>query len=320
MNSIRFDGRVAVVTGAGNGLGRSYAMELARHGASVVVNDLGCGFYGKDSSPESADRVVDEIKAAGGRAVASYDSVSTRAGGSAIIQRALDAFGRIDIVINNAGNQRNGLFEDLTDEMIDPVLETHLKGAFYVTQPAYREMKKQGYGRILFVGSQSAVFGNPCRANYSAAKGSMIGLMNVVAIEGAPHGIIANVLLPNAIVSRPAAVAQETRPDAAFLAEASKHVGVFKDSFKPEFVAPMAAFLVSEACKTSQGMYSVLGNRYARVFIGLPPGWLSEIDSPPSIDDIRSHLPEIEGMERFTRPLSGLDEMKAVAEQVRAQR
>jgi len=320
MEEIAFKGRVAVVTGAGNGLGRSHALELARRGAAVVVNDLGCGFTGQGSSPERADAVVDEIRRAGGKAVSSYDSVATRDGGAAIVQTALDAFGRIDIVINNAGNQRNALFEDLTDEMIDSVLATHLKGAFHVTQPAFREMKRQGYGRVLFTGSQSAVFGNPYRANYAAAKGAMIGLMNVIAIEGEPHGIAVNILLPNAAVSRPpvpGAPPASERPDAAYIAEASKHVAVLKDSFKAEFVTPMAVYLVSERCTTSHGMYSVLGHRYARIFIGAPDGWLGSAHTPPLPEDIAAHLAEIEDTSVFTRPMCGLEEMQSVTARVR---
>jgi NAD(P)-dependent dehydrogenase (short-subunit alcohol dehydrogenase family) len=220
-------------------------------------------------------------------------------------------------VINNAGNQRNALFEDLTDDMIDAVLETHLKGAYYVTQPAWREMKKQGYGRILLVGSQSAMFGNPCRGNYAAAKGAMVGMMNVLAQEGKAHGIVVNLLLPNAIVARSGAKPEGERPDAAFLAEAAQHVGVFQQAMRPEFVAPMAAYLVSEACQTSQGMYSVLGNRYARAFVGLPDGWLAPLDAPPTVEDIQQHLAEIEETTSFIRPLSGVDEMKSVADRVR---
>jgi NAD(P)-dependent dehydrogenase (short-subunit alcohol dehydrogenase family) len=159
--TISFDGRVAVVTGGGNGLGRDYCLNLAARGARVVVNDLGGTGAGQGASHGAADRVVEEIRAAGGQAVASHDSVATREGGAAIIATAMQAFGRVDIVINNAGFLRNNRFEDLSDEQIDAVMNVHLKGAFYVTQPAYRVMKDQGYGRILFTASASGLYGHP---------------------------------------------------------------------------------------------------------------------------------------------------------------
>src|SRR6266853_4747557 len=160
MSKINFDGRVAIITGGGNGLGRDYCLELAKRGAKVLVNDLGGSAAGQGQSRSAADRVVDEIKTAGGHAVPSYDSVSTRAGGQAIVDAAMKAFGRVDIVINNAGFLRNNRFEDITDSQIDALVDVHLKGAFYVSQPAYKAMKANRYGRFLFTGSTSAMFGH----------------------------------------------------------------------------------------------------------------------------------------------------------------
>ncbi|WP_237449883.1 SDR family NAD(P)-dependent oxidoreductase [Novosphingobium silvae] len=199
MDKIRFDDRVAIVTGAGGGLGRTYALELARRGARVVVNDLGGSGAGVGASKTAADSVVEEIRAAGGQAIASHESVASRESGAAIVQAALDEWGKVDILISNAGFLRNNRFEDLSDDQIDPVLDVHLKGAFYVGQPAYRAMRANGYGRILFTGSASAMFGHAWQANYAAGKGGLMGLSHVVAIEGSACGIQSNVLLPTAL-------------------------------------------------------------------------------------------------------------------------
>lgn len=178
--TIRFDGRVGIVTGAGGGLGRAYVMELARLGARVVVNDIAYG---------AADKVVAEIAANGGSAVASRDSVATRAGGRAIYDHAVEAFGRIDILISNAGILRQARFEDMSEADIDEVIDVHLKGAFHVGQPAFAAMKSQGYGRMLFTSSSSGLFGHPWQASYAAAKAGVVGLANAIALEGKPHGI-----------------------------------------------------------------------------------------------------------------------------------
>ena len=198
MGNVRFDGRVAIVTGAGGGLGRTYALDLAQRGAAVVVNDLGGTFDGKGSSTSMADTVVEEIRAAGGKAVASYDSVATAAGGEAIVQKAIDAFGRVDVLINNAGTLRNAPLDTLPDSTLDAMLEVHLKGAFYVTRPAFRRMKAQRYGRILFASSAAGIFGNDDQSAYGAAKAGTVGLMNVLSQEGKAHGVFCNALLPTA--------------------------------------------------------------------------------------------------------------------------
>ncbi|HEY5676405.1 MAG TPA: SDR family NAD(P)-dependent oxidoreductase, partial [Myxococcales bacterium] len=198
MADVRFDGRVAVITGAGNGLGKDYALELARRGAKVVVNDLGGSGAGEGASHKAADLVVEQIRDSGGEAIANYDSVASREGGGAIIQAALDAFGKVDICISNAGFLRNARFEDLDDERIDAILNVHLKGAFYVAQPAYRAMRQKGYGRFLFTGSASAMYGHAWQANYAAAKGGLMGLSHVVAIEGSAYGITSNLIMPTA--------------------------------------------------------------------------------------------------------------------------
>jgi NAD(P)-dependent dehydrogenase (short-subunit alcohol dehydrogenase family) len=311
MERMGFEGRVAIVTGAGGGLGRAFSLALAERGAAVVVNDLGGSTTGEGNSPQYADRVVEEIRSAGGKAVANYDSVATEAGGAAIVQAALDAFGRIDIVISNAGNQRNVPFGQLTAEDIEAVYAVHVKGTFFVVQPAYRHMIDQGYGRIVLVSSQSGIFGNPIRANYGSAKTAMIGLMNVIAQE-APKGITVNCLFPNAIGGRLGGKPGDVRPDAEFLAAAGKRSRHFLEAMDPSFVAPMACHLASEACTTSQNMYSVLGGKYSRIFVGLTEGWIKPGAEPPTIEELVSHLPKIDDRSRYDVPLSGLDEMDTV--------
>ena len=201
MSDITFDNRVAIVTGAGGGLGKTYALELARRGARVVVNDLGGGVDGTGGASAAADETVAEIIEAGGEAVANYDSVATPAGGGGIVQSAVEAFGTVDVVINNAGILRDSSFAKITPEHVDPVIDVHLKGAFYVKQPAFLIMKEKGYGRIVFTSSPSGIFGNFGQTNYGAAKGGLVGLSNVVAIEGAKYNIKSNVIAP---VAKPA--------------------------------------------------------------------------------------------------------------------
>jgi NAD(P)-dependent dehydrogenase (short-subunit alcohol dehydrogenase family) len=311
MGTIDFTGQVAVVTGAGGGLGSAFCRELARRGAAVVVNDLGGSTAGAGASSDYADRVVQEICAAGGQAVANYDTVATEAGGAAIIAAALDTFGRVDIVISNAGNQRNGRFGELTAEDIDAVYAVHVKGAFFVVQPAYRQMVRQGYGRIVLVGSQSGIFGNPIRSNYGAAKTAMIGLMNVIAQE-APAGIAVNCLFPNAIGGRLGGKPGDVRPDAEFLAAAGERTRHYLQGMDPSFVAALACYMASRDCATSQNMFSVLGGKYSRIFVGLTEGWYHPGSTAPTVEEIAAHLPEIDDRSHYTMPKSGLDEMDTV--------
>jgi NAD(P)-dependent dehydrogenase (short-subunit alcohol dehydrogenase family) len=311
MDKIDFTGRVAVVTGAGGGLGREYCLALAARGAAVVVNDLGGSTTGEGGSKGYADRVADEIRASGGKAVANYDSVATAAGGEAIIRAATDNFGRVDVVISNAGNQRNARFGEFTESDIDAVYSVHVKGAFFVTQPAYRVMVRQGYGRIILVSSQSGIFGNPIRSNYGSAKTAMIGLMNVVAQE-APAGIVINCLFPNATGGRLGGKPGDVRPDAEFLAAAATKVPHYIKGMHPSFVASLATYLASDRCMTSQNMYSVLGGKYSRIFAGLTEGWYHPGDTAPSAEEIAAHIPQIDDRSRYDVPHSGLDEMDTV--------
>lgn len=312
---IRFDDRVAVITGAGNGLGRDYALEIAKRGGKVVVNDLGGSGSGVGASSSAADNVVAEIKAAGGEAVASYDSVATRQGGSAIIEAAMDAFGRIDICISNAGFLRNNRFEDLTDENIDAIIDVHLKGAFYVAQPAYREMRKQGYGRFIFTGSASAMFGHAWQANYAAAKGGLMGLSHVVAIEGSAYGIKSNLLLPTA-QSR---LANEMPDGFMEIPEFAKSVqeadySAIEGRMTTDFNVPLAVYLASEQCQSTHGIYSSNGGRYSKVYIDVAQGWISPAGSVPArAEDIADHIGDISDRSVLYQPLTVYDEFNTVA-------
>ena len=303
--AVRFDGRVAIVTGAGSGLGREYALGLAARGARVIVNDLGVDTRGAPLAPgteSSAQAVVREIAARGGEAIASHESCATREGGAAIVGSALDAFGRTDILIHNAGFLRNAAFETLTDDQIGAILDVHLMAGFYVGQPAFAAMKRQGYGRVLLTSSASGMFGTPWQANYAAAKMGLVGLVNVIALEGAEHGITANALLPagSGRLGRPANV--DWPPD--FMQWMNPQMAVIRPAMRNEFVTPMVLRLVSEACETTHSVYSATAGRFARVFIAATRGWLSGGEEPPSPEEIARHVAEIENTERFDIPAS----------------
>src|SRR5690348_10050937 len=193
---IDFKDQVAVVTGAGRGLGRLYALDLAKRGASVVVNDLGGSMHGEGADRTVADEVVAEITAAGGIATASHDSVDSPEGGEAIVRTAVEHFGRLDAVISNAGIFNSIHFEEMTPAKWRQMLAVHLDGGFYLSQPAFKVMKKQKYGRFVFISSSGGMFGQHLEAHYAAAKAGLVGLSNVIALEGADHGILSNTVLP----------------------------------------------------------------------------------------------------------------------------
>lgn len=304
---IDFTGQVAVLTGAGRGLGRQYAVELARRGASVVVNDLGGSMSGEGSDATVADQVVAEITEAGGAAVASHDSVDSPEGGQAIVQTALDRFGRVDAVISNAGIFNSIAFDELTVDDWRRMLRVHLDGGFYLAQPAYRVMKSQGYGRFVFIASSAGMFGQHLEAHYAAAKAGLVGLTNVIALEGEPHGILANTVLPYG-VSR---MLTETVGDTKALEETG-----FLQAIRPELVAPIVVYLASRACDFSHRNYSAFGGRFARVFVGLGEGWLAEPGSNPTADDVAAHLAEVSATEPFTVPESIYEEVFAVYERL----
>lgn len=304
---IDFKDQVAVVTGAGRGLGRVYALELARRGAAVVVNDLGGTMAGQGSDSAVADQVVEEITASGGTAVASYDSVDSPEGGEAIVHAAVERFGRLDAVVSNAGIFNSIPFDELSAEDWRRMLRVHLDGGFYLSQPAYRVMKNQGYGRFVFIASSAGMFGQHLEAHYAAAKAGLVGLANVIALEGAPHGILANTVLPFGI-SR---MVTETLGDPKVLEDNG-----FFQAIRPELVAPLVVYLASRNCGLSHQNFSACAGRFARVFVGLGEGWMAPTDSDPSADDIAAHLAEVAATEPFTIPGSIYDEVFGVTERL----
>ncbi len=297
---IDFTDRVAVVTGSGRGLGRLYALDLARRGAAVVVNDVGGSMRGEGTDSRVADEVVGEITRAGGTAIPSYDSVDSAAGGRAIVDAAVGAFGRLDAVISNAGIFGSVPFEDLSPDEWTRMLRVHLDGGFYLSQPAYRVMKHNGGGRFVFVSSSAGVFGQPMEAHYAAAKAGLVGLANVIAIEGEAHGILANCVMPTGF-SR---MVSETVGDEKFLAESG-----FMQAIRPELVVPLVTFLASGACTFTHRNYSASAGRYARVFVGLTEGWLADAPSRPTAEDIAAHLDQMSSTENFLVPTSIVDEV-----------
>ena len=301
---IDFSGQVVIVTGAGRGLGRLYALDLARRGAAVVVNDLGGGMSGNGADPSVADQVVAEIEQAGGIAVASHDSVASPEGGQEIVDAAVDRFGRLDAVVSNAGIFQTLPFDELSADDWRRMLNVHLDGGFYVTQPAFRAMKAQRYGRFVFISSSAGVFGQPLDAHYAAAKAGLLGLTNVIAIEGAEHGILANTVLPFGY-SR---MVYETVPDPERLRAGS----AFLQAIEPELVVPMVVFLASRACNLTHQSYSAGAGRYARVFAGLAEGWLAARGSHPTADDVAAHLAQVSATESFIIPASIFDEVLGI--------
>ena len=278
-----FDGKVAIITGAGGGLGRQHALLLASRGALVVINDLGGALDGSGSDKGAAQKVVDEIVALGGVAVADTNSVSTPEGGAAIVKSAVDAYGRVDIVINNAGILRDKSFHNLTPDLMNPVFDVHLKGAFHVTQPAFVLMREQGYGRIISTSSAAGVFGNFGQANYGAAKMGLVGFMRVLAVEGAKYNIKANAIAPLAL----------TRMTESLFS------GAMAEKLQPELISPIVAFLAHEDCPVSGEVYSVGGGRVARVFIGETPGYFN---ANLTMEDVRNKFEQIRNEDGYIVP------------------
>ena len=296
MTDIRFDDRVAIITGAGGGLGKTYALDFASRGAHVVVNDLGGAADGSGAGSSMADATVKQITEAGGSAIANYDSVATPEGGRAIVQSALDAFGKVDILVNNAGILRDKSFVKLEPAALEAVIDVHLKGAFYVTQPAFASMKEHGFGRIVVASSGAGLFGNFGQSNYGAAKMGLVGLMNVLAKEGAKNNIRVNAIAPVA----------KTRMTEELL-------GPLSEALDPAFVTPLVTYLCSEQCELSREIFDVGGGRYARVFVGMGPGWVAP-SGVPTAEEIAANLDAIRELEGYTIPTSVGHELKGIAE------
>ncbi|MCU4183818.1 SDR family oxidoreductase [Acidiferrimicrobium sp. IK] len=293
MADIGFDGKVAIITGAGGGLGRQHALLLASRGARVVVNDLGGSVSGDGSDKGPAETVVAEINDAGGEAVADGNSVSTPEGGEALVNTAIEAFGRVDIVVNNAGILRDKTFHNMTPELLEPVIDVHLKGAFYVTKPAWLKFREQGYGRVVNTSSNSGILGNFGQSNYGAAKMGLVGLTRVLAAEGAKYNIKVNAIAPIA----------KTRMTEELL-------GAGADRFQPELVSPVVAWLAHEDVPVTGEVYTVGAGRVARFFIGMTEGYFNP---KLTVEDVVEHWDQIRDESGYTVPSGPADEFRAFA-------
>jgi NAD(P)-dependent dehydrogenase (short-subunit alcohol dehydrogenase family) len=299
-SSLSFGGRVAVVTGAGQGLGRAYAVELARRGAAVVVNDV---------SAESAHEVAGEIGAAGGSAVACVESVATPEGAGAIAEAALGPFGRIDALVNNAGFMRNAYLEDLAPGDFDAVLDVHLRGSYLVTRAAWPALRRSREGRVVMTSSAGGLFAMQAECNYAAAKAGVYGLTKALSFEGREHGIRVNALLPMA--STRIETAQPV-PDYEhhYPAEVREALAPRRDV---RSVTPFVVYLASRACAVTGEAFSVGFGRLARVFVGETPGWVAPDDTELEPEDVAGHIEQIRALEGFAVPADIYDEVRFIA-------
>jgi NAD(P)-dependent dehydrogenase (short-subunit alcohol dehydrogenase family) len=288
MADLGYDGKVAIITGAGGGLGREHALLLASRGAQVVVNDLGGSVSGEGGDEGPAQIAAKEIEDLGGVAVADTNSVATPEGGEAIVRTALDAFGRVDIVINNAGILRDKSFHNMTADLLNPVLDVHLKGALYVTRPAWIKMREQNYGRVLNTSSNSGILGNFGQSNYGAAKMGLVGFTRVLAAEGAKYNIKVNAIAPVA----------RTRMTEDIL-------GPLAEKLDPALVSPMAAWLVHEDCPVTGEIYSAGGGRVARFFVGMTDGYFNP---KLTMEDVRDHFDQVRDERGYIVPAGPADE------------
>ncbi len=285
MAELGYEGRVAIITGAGGGLGRQHALMLAKRGALLVINDLGGAIDGTGANVGAAQLVVDEIVALGGEAVADTNSVATPEGGAAIVQSALDAFGKVDILVNNAGILRDKAFHNMTPDLLNPVLDVHLKGAFNVTQPAFVKMREQGYGRIVCTSSAAGIFGNFGQTNYGAAKMGLVGFTRVLAVEGARFNIRANAIAPLAL----------TRMTENIMG------GGLGERLDPALVSPLVGWLTHEDCADSGEVYAVGGGRVARVFIAETVGFTK---ADLTVEDVRDNWATIRNEDGYSVPMN----------------
>ncbi|HVH48171.1 MAG TPA: SDR family NAD(P)-dependent oxidoreductase, partial [Labilithrix sp.] len=283
MSDLRFDGRVAIVTGAGSGLGRSHALLLASRGCKVVVNDLGGGSTGAGQSSSAADKVVEEIKAAGGEAVANYDSVEN---GEKIVQTAIDTWKRIDVVINNAGILRDTSFKKLTQEDWDLIYRVHVLGSFKVTKAAWEHMQEAGYGRILFTASAAGIYGNFGQSNYAMAKLGLLGLSNTLAIEGKKKNVLVNTIAPIA---------------GSRLTETVLPKNIV-DALKPEYVSPLVAWLAHESCEETGGLFEVGGGLFTKLRWERTEGKLFKLGRAIEPEQIKKAWGAITSFEKATHP------------------
>ncbi len=297
MNNISLEGRVAIVTGSGKGIGRSHALALAARGARVVVNDI---------ARDDADSVAREISAAGGTVVTSYDSVATPDGGRRIAELACERFGTVDILINNAGTIRPNFFHNMTDDDIQNALDVNLWGSFSVTKTVWPIMQEKRYGRIVMTSSGSGLLAHGGLANYAAVKAGVFGLMKSLASEGSECGINVTAILPGAATT----MGQEFPQTAEFLHKyfGEIHGGELDGRADPELAAHLVLYLVSDECDINGEAFSAVGGRYARIFVGVADGWLPADVSSVSPEAIRDHIGEIRDLTHFSVPEYGPDE------------
>jgi NAD(P)-dependent dehydrogenase (short-subunit alcohol dehydrogenase family) len=292
--TIRFDNRVAIVTGAGNGLGRSHALLLGSRGAKVVVNDPGGARDGKGGDHAAADKVVAEIKAAGGQAVANYDSVAERAGGANIVKTAVDAFGTVDIVINNAGVLRDKSFHNMSLDDYEFVVKVHFLGSVYVTQAAWPIMREKAYGRVVMTSSNSGIYGNFGQANYSAAKLAVVGLVNTLRLEGQKYNIHVNAIAPVAGTR----MTEDLMPPEIVA------------KMKPELVSPMVAYMCSEQCQHTGEIFAAGAGYFS--LIEYREGAGVRLAGQPSVDDVATNIAKITDMSQLRRYRTSSEEVAAV--------
>jgi NAD(P)-dependent dehydrogenase (short-subunit alcohol dehydrogenase family) len=307
-NELRFDGQVAVITGAGGGLGKEYALLLASRGARVVVNDIGGSVTGDGSDTTAADTAAAEIRHLGGESVADSHSVTTPDGGAAIIDTAMNTWGRVDIVINNAGIVRDAPFEDMSGDRFEPLLDVHLRGAFHVTRPAWKVMREQGYGRILNTTSAAGILGNAGMSNYGSAKTGLIGFTRVLAAEGADKNIKVNAVAPIAFTRMLTHSIDSAAPpaDAAAQAVLDDLTNQYLKRLDPALVAPVVAFLSHRDCAVTGEIYTVGAGHVSRFFVGRTKGFYHP---ELSVEDVRDQLDVIRDEAGYTVPGGPADEM-----------
>jgi NAD(P)-dependent dehydrogenase (short-subunit alcohol dehydrogenase family) len=287
---VKFDGQVALVTGAGRGLGRVYALELAARGAAVVVNDIGVGLDGRGGGRQPADEVVAEITTSGGRAVADLHSIADAVSAALIVKTALEEFGRLDIVVNNAGILDDRALHKMTPDQADPVVQTHLMGTFNVSIPAWKVFREQKYGRIVNTTSTAGLFGNFGQSAYAAAKAGVVGLTRVQAVEGAKYGIRANAVAPGAVT--------RMTPDG---------VVAQPDRLAPELVAPVVTYLCHQTCALTGEVLRASGGHVARIFLGVTAGITEDV---LTAETVAQRIDAIMDDSRFVVPANALDNMR----------
>ncbi|OYW92744.1 MAG: serine/threonine protein kinase [Pseudomonadales bacterium 32-61-5] len=289
--TIRFDDKVVIVTGAGGGLGRAHALLFARHGARVIVNDLGGSAQGEGANHSATDQVVEEIRQAGGTAVASHDSVTD---GGKIVQQALDSFGRLDVVVNNAGILRDKSFHKMEDTDWDSVYRVHVEGAYKVTRAAWPHMREQGYGRVIFTSSTSGIYGNFGQSNYGMAKLGLYGLTRTLALEGRKSNILVNAIAPTG---------------ATRMTEGLIPPQIF-EQLKPELVSPLVVYLASERCQETAGLFEVGGGWMGKVRWERSRGAGFDPAAGFDAEEIAARWNDICSFDNATHPVDNMDALR----------